>query len=152
MNICNLMRLAEGGAAGVVNLHQRALQQGWRHICLRLRQRRQKASAIRTIRRSSNAPRMAIANIALFRLFNRDLFGNFNELYRTIAHSGRWSCISCAAQLLAKSKSVVRFAKSENHKPDVTLVWTLHDHWVLRTLRLYRRFEGWKQAARNARP
>ncbi len=28
-----------------------------------------------------------MANIALFRLFNRDLFGNFNELYRTITRT-----------------------------------------------------------------
>ncbi len=28
-----------------------------------------------------------MANIVLFRLFNRDLFGNFNELYRTITRT-----------------------------------------------------------------
>lgn len=41
-------------------------------------------------------PRLtSIANIALFRLFNRDLFGNLNNLYRTVTRTrGRLCCTS----------------------------------------------------------
>lgn len=54
MNILQFnVRLAEGGAAGVaLDLHQRALQQGWRHILSTATAKAAKrASAIRTIRR-----------------------------------------------------------------------------------------------------
>lgn len=60
MNILQFnVRLAEGGAAGVaLDLHQRALQQGWRHILSTATAKAAKrASAIKTIRRSSNIRR-----------------------------------------------------------------------------------------------
>ena len=91
MNILQFnVRLAEGGAAGVaLDLHQRCCNRGWRHICLRLRQRRQKSVSHQNYPQViKHTPRMtAMANIALFRLLNRDLFGNFNELYRTITRT-----------------------------------------------------------------
>ena len=71
----------------------------------------------------------AMANIALFRLLNRDLFGNFNELYRTITRTPGPVVLHFMLHsywLNLKSGALLR--KSENHKPDVTLVWTLHDH------------------------
>ena len=74
-----------------------------------------------------------MANIALFRLFNRDLFGNFNELYRTITRTPGPVVLHFHVlhSYWLNLKSVVRFCeKVKNHKPDVTLVWTLHDHWM----------------------
>ena len=98
----------------------------------------------------------AMANIALFRLFNRDLFGNFNELYRTITRTAGPVVLHFHVlhSYWLNLKSVVRFCeKVKNHKPDVTLVWTLHDHWVLPDAApLPTVAKAGKQAARNARP
>jgi len=60
MNILQFnVRLAEGGAAGVaLDLHQRALQQGLAsHFVYGYGKAAKRASAIRTIRRSSNIRR-----------------------------------------------------------------------------------------------
>lgn len=89
MNILQFnVRLAEGGAAGVaLDLHQRALQQGLAsHFVYGYgKGGKESVSHQNYPQVVKHTPRMtAMANIALFRLFNRDLFGNFNELYRTI--------------------------------------------------------------------
>ncbi len=89
--------MAEGGAAGVaLDLHQRALQQGWRHIlCTVTAKAAKRVSAIKlSAGHQTYAADDRDGEHCLFRLFNRDLFGNFNELYRTIlVHRVRWSCI-----------------------------------------------------------
>ncbi len=48
---------------------------------------------------------------------------------------------------LADARDVLRKVKAQ--KPDVTLVWTLHDHWSHRALRLHRRLRGWKSGCQN---
>ncbi len=93
MNILQFnVRLAEGGAAGVaLDLHQRALQQGAGVTFLSTataKGGKESVSHQNYPQVIKHTPRMtAMANIALFRLFNRDLFGNFNELYRTITRT-----------------------------------------------------------------
>src|SRR5699024_12258363 len=92
MNILQFnVRLAEGGAAGVaLDLHQRALQQGLAsHFVYGYgKGGKESVSHQNYPQVIKHTPRMtAMANIALFRLFNRDLFGNFNELYRIITCS-----------------------------------------------------------------
>lgn len=92
MNILQFnVRLAEGGAAGVaLDLHQRALQQGLAsHFVYGYgKGGKESVSHQNYPQVIKHTPRMtAMANIALFRLFNRDLFGNFNELYRTITRT-----------------------------------------------------------------
>ena len=92
MNILQFnVRLAEGGAAGVaLDLHQRALQQGLAsHFVYGYgKGGKESVSHQNYPQVIKHTPRMtAMANIALFRLLNRDLFGNFNELYRTITRT-----------------------------------------------------------------
>ena len=162
MNILQFnVRLAEGGAAGVaLDLHQRALQQGWRHILSTVTAKAAKrASAIRTIRRSSNIRRgwmTAMANIALFRLFNRDLFGNFNELYRTITRTpgpvvlhfhvlhSYWLNLKSVVRFCEKVKTTNRMSLWSGR---CTTTGALPDAAPLPTVA-----KAGKRAARNARP
>lgn len=78
-------------------------------------------------------PRLtSAANIALFRFANRDMFGNLDKLYRTVTRT-------CGPLVLhfhvlhsywLNLEEVVTFCqKVKAHKPDITFVWTLHDHW-----------------------
>ena len=78
-------------------------------------------------------PRLtSVANIALFRLFNRDLFGNLNNLYRTVTRT-RGPVVLHFHVLHSywlNLEEVVAFCgKVKAHKPDTRFVWTLHDHW-----------------------
>ncbi len=91
MNILQFnVRLAEGGAAGVaLDLHQRALQKDYSRVLFTAT-----AKAAKSVSHDNypqvlkQTPRLtSIANIALFRLFNRDLFGNLNNLYRTVTRT-----------------------------------------------------------------
>ena len=153
MNILQFnVRLAEGGAAGVaLDLHQRALQQGLAsHFVYGYgKGGKESVSHQNYPQVIKHTPRMtAMANIALFRLFNRDLFGNFNELYRTITRTPGPVVLHFHVlhSYWLNLKSVVRFCeKVKNHKPDVTLVWTLHDHWsVTGRCAFTDGCEGWK--------
>ena len=92
MNILQFnVRLAEGGAAGVaLDLHQRALQKGLqsRFIYGYGKGGKKSVSHDNFPQVHKHTPRLtSIANIALFRLFNRDLFGNLNNLYRTVTRT-----------------------------------------------------------------
>ncbi|HHU8030552.1 TPA: glycosyltransferase, partial [Escherichia coli] len=153
MNILQFnVRLAEGGAAGVaLDLHQRALQQGLAsHFVYGYgKGGKESVSHQNYPQVIKHTPRMtAMANIALFRLLNRDLFGNFNELYRTITRTPGPVVLHFHVlhSYWLNLKSVVRFCeKVKNHKPDVTLVWTLHDHWsVTGRCAFTDGCEGWK--------
>lgn len=153
MNILQFnVRLAEGGAAGVaLDLHQRALQQGLAsHFVYGYgKGGKESVSHQNYPQVIKHTPRMtAMANIALFRLFNRDLFGNFNELYRTITRTPGPVVLHFHVlhSYWLNLNSVVRFCeKVKNHKPDVTLVWTLHDHWsVTGRCAFTDGCEGWK--------
>lgn len=153
MNILQFnVRLAEGGAAGVaLDLHQRALQQGLAsHFVYGYgKGGKESVSHQNYPQVIKHTPRMtAMANIVLFRLFNRDLFGNFNELYRTITRTPGPVVLHFHVlhSYWLNLKSVVRFCeKVKNHKPDVTLVWTLHDHWsVTGRCAFTDGCEGWK--------
>lgn len=89
MNILQFnVRLAEGGAAGVaLDLHLRALQKGLTsHFVYGYGKGGKKSvSHHRYPQVIKQTPRgTAIANIALFRFLNRDLFGNLDNLYRTV--------------------------------------------------------------------
>lgn len=100
MNILQFnVRLAEGGAAGVaLDLHQRALQQGYQSRFIYGYGKGGKKSVSHDNYQNvyKQTPRLtSIANLALFRLFNRDVFGNLNNLYRNVTRSeGRWCSIS----------------------------------------------------------
>lgn len=89
-----------------------------------------------------------MANIALFRLFNRDLFGNLNNLYRTVTRTSGPLVLHFHVlhSYWLNLADVVAFCeKVKNHKPDVTLVWTLHDHWsVTGRCAFTDGCEGWK--------
>lgn len=158
MNILQFnVRLAEGGAAGVaLDLHQRALQQGLAsHFVYGYgKGGKESVSHQNYPQVIKHTPRMtAMANIALFRLFNRDLFGNFNELYRTITRTPGPVVLHFHVlhSYWLNLKSVVRFCeKVKNHKPDVTLVWTLHDHWsVTGRCAFTDGCEGWKKGCQK---
>ncbi|MBA6282889.1 colanic acid biosynthesis glycosyltransferase WcaC, partial [Salmonella enterica subsp. enterica serovar Irumu] len=89
MNILQFnVRLAEGGAAGVaLDLHLRALQKGLtsRFVYGYGKGGKKSVSHHRYPQVIKQTPRgTAIANIALFRFLNRDLFGNLDNLYRTV--------------------------------------------------------------------
>src|SRR5690606_12678174 len=92
MNILQFnVRLAEGGAAGVaLDLHQRALQKGLqsRFVYGYGKGGKKSVSHDNYPQVLKQTPRLtSVANIALFRLFNRDLFGNLNNLYRTVTRT-----------------------------------------------------------------
>lgn len=148
MNILQFnVRLAEGGAAGVaLDLHQRALQQGLAsHFVYGYgKGGKESVSHQNYPQVIKHTPRMtAMANIALFRLFNRDLFGNFNELYRTITRTPGPVVLHFHVlhSYWLNLKSVVRFLR-KSEKPQTGYHFGLDVTRSLeryRTLRLYRR-------------
>lgn len=153
MNIMQFnVRLAEGGAAGVaLDLHQRALQLGMNSQFIYGYGKGGKKSESHdrypnVIKHTARAT--SIANLALFRLFNRDLFGNLNGLYRTVTHTTgpvvlHFHVLHSYWLNLAE---VVKFCQRvKADKPDVTFVWTLHDHWsVTGRCAFLDGCEGWK--------
>ena len=137
MNIVQFnVRLAEGGAAGVaLDLHQRALQQGLasRFIYGYGKGGRKSVSHQQYAQVEKHTPRLtSVANIALFRFVNRDLFGNLNGLYRKVIRTSGPVVLHFHVlhSYWLNLEQVVEFAERVTaHKPDVRLVWTLHDHW-----------------------
>lgn len=137
MNIMQFnVRLAEGGAAGVaLDLHQRALQQGLasRFVYGYGKGGKKSVSHQQYAQVEKHTPRLtALANIALFRFVNRDLFGNLNGLYRKITRTAGPVVLHFHVlhSYWLNLEQVVDFAERVTaHKADVRLVWTLHDHW-----------------------
>ena len=137
MNIMQFnVRLAEGGAAGVaLDLHQRALQKGLASRFVYGYGKGGKKSVSH-----DNYPHVykqtarltSVANIALFRLFNRDVFGNLNNLYRTVSRTDGPVVLHFHVlhSYWLNLDEVVDFChKLKENKRDVRFVWTLHDHW-----------------------
>ncbi len=137
MNIVQFnVRLAEGGAAGVaLDLHQRALQQGLasRFVYGYGKGGKKSVSHQQYAQVEKHTPRLtSVANIALFRFFNRDLFGNLDGLYRKVTRTSGPVVLHFHVlhSYWLNLEQVVEFAERVTaHKPDVRLVWTLHDHW-----------------------
>lgn len=137
MNIIQFnVRLAEGGAAGVaLDLHQRALQHGLgsQFIYGYGKSGKKSVSHQHYAHVEKHTPRLtAMANIALFRFFNRDLFGNLNGLYRKVTRTSGPVILHFHVlhSYWLNLEQVVDFAERVTaHKSDVRLVWTLHDHW-----------------------
>jgi putative colanic acid biosynthesis glycosyltransferase len=137
MNILQFnVRLAEGGAAGVaLDLHQRALQKGLTSRFVYGYGKGGKKSVSHddypnVIKHTARAT--SIANLALFRLFNRDVFGNLNNLYRTVIRTVGPVVLHFHVlhSYWLNLEEVVDFChKLKEHKRDVRFVWTLHDHW-----------------------
>lgn len=161
MNILQFnVRLAEGGAAGVaLDLHQRALQQGLAsHFVYGYgKGGKESVSHQNYPQVIKHTPRMtAMANIVLFRLFNRDLFGNFNELYRTITRTpgpvvlhfhvlhSYWLNLKSVVRFCEKVKTINRTSLWSGR---CTTTGALPDAAPLPTVA-----KAGKQAARNARP
>lgn len=153
MNILQFnVRLAEGGAAGVaLDLHQRALQQGLQSRFVYGYGKGGKKSVSHDNYRQviKQTPRLtSIANLALFRLFNRDVFGNLNNLYRTVTRTPGPVVLHFHVlhSYWLNLEEVVDFClKVKTHKPEVTFVWTLHDHWsVTGRCAFLDGCEGWK--------
>ncbi|MCS2156040.1 colanic acid biosynthesis glycosyltransferase WcaC [Scandinavium sp. H11S7] len=137
MNILQFnVRLAEGGAAGVaLDLHQRALQQGMASRFVYGYGKGGKKSVSHddypnVIKQTARVT--SIANLALFRLFNRDVFGNLNNLYRTVTRTTGPVVLHFHVlhSYWLNLDEVVDFChRLKEHKRDVRFVWTLHDHW-----------------------
>jgi putative colanic acid biosynthesis glycosyltransferase len=137
MNILQFnVRLAEGGAAGVaLDLHQRALQKGLSSRFVYGYGKGGKKSVSHddypnVIKHTARFTSMA--NLALFRLFNRDVFGNLNNLYRTVTRTSGPVVLHFHVlhSYWLNLEEVVDFChKLKEHKRDVRFVWTLHDHW-----------------------
>ncbi|MFJ3455747.1 colanic acid biosynthesis glycosyltransferase WcaC [Scandinavium goeteborgense] len=137
MNILQFnVRLAEGGAAGVaLDLHQRTLQQGMASRFVYGYGKGGKKSVSHddypnVIKQTARVT--SIANLALFRLFNRDVFGNLNNLYRTVTRTSGPVVLHFHVlhSYWLNLEEVVDFChKLKEHKRDVRFVWTLHDHW-----------------------
>jgi len=153
MNILQFnVRLAEGGAAGVaLDLHQRALQQGLQSRFVYGYGKGGKKSVSHdnyqeVIKQTPGWT--SIANLALFRLFNRDVFGNLNNLYRTVTRTPGPVVLHFHVlhSYWLNLEEVVTFClKVKTHKPEVTFVWTLHDHWsVTGRCAFLDGCEGWK--------
>ncbi|KFB98258.1 WcaC family colanic acid biosynthesis glycosyltransferase [Trabulsiella guamensis ATCC 49490] len=158
MNILQFnVRLAEGGAAGVaLDLHQRALQKGLHSQFVYGYGKGGKKSVShdnypQVIKQTARITSMA--NLALFRLFNRDLFGNLNNLYRTVTRT-RGPVVLHFHVLHSywlNLDDVVSFCqKVKAHKDDVTFVWTLHDHWsVTGRCAFLDGCDGWKRGCQK---
>ncbi|WP_318392041.1 colanic acid biosynthesis glycosyltransferase WcaC [Enterobacter sp.] len=153
MNILQFnVRLAEGGAAGVaLDLHQRALQKGMasRFVYGYGKGGKKSVSHDRVPQVIKQTPRLtSVANLALFRLFNRDVFGNLNPLYRTVTRTPGPVVLHFHVlhSYWLNLEEVVAFCqKVKAHKPDVTFIWTLHDHWsVTGRCAFTDGCEGWK--------
>ncbi|QBX79290.1 colanic acid biosynthesis glycosyltransferase WcaC [Citrobacter tructae] len=153
MNILQFnVRLAEGGAAGVaLDLHLRALEQGLssRFIYGYGKGGKKNVSHNHYPQVFKHTPRLTSAmNIALFRLANRDLFGNLDNLYRTVTRTKGLLVLHFHVlhSYWLNLEEVVAFCqKVQAHKPDITFVWTLHDHWsVTGRCAFTDGCEGWK--------
>lgn len=158
MNILQFnVRLAEGGAAGVaLDLHQRALQKGLtsRFVYGYGKGGKKSVSHHNYPHVIKHTPRLtSMANIALFRVFNRDLFGNLNNVYRSVTRTPGPAVLHfhvLHSYWLNLAEVVAFCEKVTNHKPDVTLVWTLHDHWsVTGRCAFTDGCEGWKSGCQK---
>lgn len=158
MNILQFnVRLAEGGAAGVaLDLHLRALQKGLtsRFVYGYGKGGKKSVSHHRYPQVIKQTPRgTAIANIALFRFLNRDLFGNLDNLYRTVIQTSGPLVLHfhvLHSYWLNLADIVTFCEKVKAQKPDVTLVWTLHDHWsVTGRCAFTDGCEGWKSGCQK---
>jgi putative colanic acid biosynthesis glycosyltransferase len=153
MNIMQFnVRLAEGGAAGVaLDLHQRAREAGLasRFIYGYGKGGKKSASHDRFANVEKHTPRLiSIANIILFRFFNRDPFGNLNNLYRQVTRAKGPVVLHfhvMHSYWLNLEEMVTFCQRVKAHKADVTFVWTLHDHWsITGRCAFLDGCEGWK--------
>jgi putative colanic acid biosynthesis glycosyltransferase len=153
MNIMQFnVRLAEGGAAGVaLDLHQRAREAGLasRFIYGYGKGGKKSASHDRFTNVEKHTPRLiSIANIILFRFFNRDPFGNLNNLYRQVTRAKGPVVLHfhvMHSYWLNLEEMVTFCQRVKAHKADVTFVWTLHDHWsITGRCAFLDGCEGWK--------
>ncbi|MBA8064251.1 colanic acid biosynthesis glycosyltransferase WcaC [Citrobacter freundii] len=158
MNILQFnVRLAEGGAAGVaLDLHLRALEHGLssRFIYGYGKSGKKSLSHHHYPQVFKHTPRLTSAlNIALFRFANRDLFGNLDNLYRTVTRTAGPLVLHFHVlhSYWLNLEEVVTFCqKVQAHKPDITFVWTLHDHWsVTGRCAFTDGCEGWKTGCRK---
>lgn len=82
-----------------------------------------------------HTPRLtSMANILLFRFFNRDPFGNLNNLYRKVTRMPGPVVLHfhvVHSYWLNLGEMVTFCQKVKMLKSDVTFVWTLHDHWSI---------------------
>lgn len=158
MNILQFnVRLAEGGAAGVaLDLHQRALQQGLQSRFVYGYGKGGKKSVSHDAYPNviRHTPRLtSMANLALFRLFNRDLFGNLDNLYRTVTRTDGPVVLHfhvVHSYWLNFDRLVDFCQRVKAHKSDVRLVWTLHDHWsVTGRCAFLDGCDGWKSGCQQ---
>ncbi|QMF21757.1 colanic acid biosynthesis glycosyltransferase WcaC [Citrobacter freundii] len=158
MNILQFnVRLAEGGAAGVaLDLHLRALEHGLssRFIYGYGKSGKKSLSHHHYPQVFKHTPRLTSAlNIALFRFANRDLFGNLDNLYRAVTRTAGPLVLHFHVlhSYWLNLEEVVTFCqKVQVHKPDITFVWTLHDHWsVTGRCAFTDGCEGWKTGCRK---
>ncbi|QLU67413.1 colanic acid biosynthesis glycosyltransferase WcaC [Citrobacter freundii] len=158
MNILQFnVRLAEGGAAGVaLDLHLRALEHGLssRFIYGYGKSGKKSLSHPHYPQVFKHTPRLTSAlNIALFRFANRDPFGNLDNLYRTVTRTAGPLVLHFHVlhSYWLNLEQVVMFCqKVQAHKPDITFVWTLHDHWsVTGRCAFTDGCEGWKTGCRK---
>lgn len=146
------VRLAEGGAAGVaLDLHLRSLEKGLssRFVYGYGKGGKKSASHANYPQVIKYTPRLtSAANIALFRFANRDMFGNLNKLYREVTRTSGPLVLHFHVlhSYWLNLEEVVTFCqKVKAHKPDITFVWTLHDHWsVTGRCAFTDGCEGWK--------
>ncbi len=158
MNILQFnVRLAEGGAAGVaLDLHQRALQQGLHSRFVYGYGKGGKKSVSHDAYPNviRHTPRLtSMANLALFRLFNRDVFGNLDNLYRTVTRTAGPVVLHfhvVHSYWLNFDRLVDFCQRVKAHKHDVRLVWTLHDHWsVTGRCAFLDGCDGWKSGCKQ---
>ncbi|MEW5131085.1 colanic acid biosynthesis glycosyltransferase WcaC [Citrobacter freundii] len=146
------VRLAEGGAAGVaLDLHLRSLEKGLssRFVYGYGKGGKKSVSHAKYPQVIKYTPRLtSAANIALFRFANRDMFGNLDKLYRTVTRTNGPLVLHFHVlhSYWLNLEEVVSFCqKVKAHKPDITFVWTLHDHWsVTGRCAFTDGCEGWK--------
>lgn len=139
MNILQFnVRLAEGGAAGVaLDLHQRALNQGWQSRFIYGYGKGGKKSVrhdeIPQVEKHTSRA-VSMVNLLLFRVLNKDPFGNLNSLWSAIMATPGPVVLHFHVlhSYWLNFASVVDFCRRlKAEKGDVTLVWTLHDHWSI---------------------
>lgn len=139
MNILQFnVRLAEGGAAGVaLDLHQRALNKGWqsRFIYGYGKGGKKSVRHDEIPQAQKHTPQVvSMVNLLLFRVLNKDPFGNLNSLWRTVMATQGPVVLHFHVlhSYWLNFASVVDFCRRlKAEKGDVTLVWTLHDHWSI---------------------
>ena len=95
----------------------------------------------------------SMANLALFRLFNRDVFGNLNNLYRQVTRTDGPVVLHFHVMhsYWLNLADVVNFCERvKAHKSDATFIWTLHDHWsVTGRCAFLDGCEGWKSGCQK---